>query len=88
MELIPTGDEYHLLVGLEEETVVTPKKKAKRLLIKVKMASRKVIEEVTKRGEKNSSSSKFDDIFELTLLSHQQEAVGCEPYESSKLLEN
>lgn len=59
MEMIPTVDGYHLLVGLKDEKVVFPKKILK------KRASKKIVEEVAEGGEKSESSYKFDDVFDV-----------------------
>lgn len=56
VELTLTGDAKHLLLGEVDDKVVTPKKSPE------KRQSEKAVEEVDK-GEKTSSSLKFDDGF-------------------------
>lgn len=51
------------MVRLEKENVVKPKAEVKKKA--EKRAHKKDIEEVTKRDCKSSSSSKFDDIFDV-----------------------
>lgn len=53
--MIPTKNEHHLLVGLKDDKMVSPKKTPE------KRAPKKAVEEVGV-GEKTDSTSYFDDV--------------------------
>lgn len=57
--LIPTVDEFYLLVDLEEEQKVIPKKHSSSLVAK------KTVEEVGQGSEKIKPLSKFEDVFDV-----------------------
>lgn len=59
MYLISTVDEYHLLVGLEDEQKTTLKKTSS------KPVAKKDVKEVDQGSEKVKSSSKFEDLFDV-----------------------
>lgn len=52
-------DDHHLLVRLEEEQKVPPKKTP------LKLVAKKVVEEVGQGREKTESSSEFEDVFDV-----------------------
>lgn len=58
MDLIPTVDEHHLLVGLAEEQKVSPKK----------LMSKKAVEELGQESEKTESLSESEDVFDVDLF--------------------
>lgn len=63
IELTPTADEKHLLVGLINDKVVNPKKTLEKML------SKKAVEEVEENA-KTEPSSYFYDVFDVDFPSH------------------
>lgn len=60
VDLIPSMDEHHLLVGLKEEKVASPKKTPEKKVVK------KEDKEVDEwGGEKIKSSSELNDVFNV-----------------------